>query len=55
MGVGMNYALLVDPPSIEDSARRMAEVRCQKARERVKARARIMRAEMGLPPLEALL
>jgi hypothetical protein len=50
----MNYALLVDPPSIEDSARRMAEHRCLTAREQVKARARIMRAEMGLPELEAL-
>lgn len=53
----MNYALLVDPPtppSIEDSARHMGEYRCLNERERVKARARAMRVQLGLPPLEAL-
>lgn len=50
----MNYLILIDPPSIEDSARRLAEHRCLTARERVKARARLMREEAGLPPLEAL-
>lgn len=50
----MNYVLLVDPPSIEDSARRLVEVRCKKARERVKARARTMCLEMGRAIPDAL-
>jgi hypothetical protein len=41
-------------PSIEDSARHLAQFRCLNERERRKARARLMREEMGLPPLEAL-
>lgn len=55
MGVGMNYAILIDPPSIEDSARRLAEHRCLSAREQVKARARLMCVEMGREIPEALL
>lgn len=50
----MNYILLIDPPSIEDSARRQQEFACLKQREKVKARARLMRDELGLEPLEAL-
>lgn len=41
-------------PSVEDSARTLAEFRCLNERERRKARARIMREEMGLPPLKVL-
>lgn len=42
------------PPSIEDSARHMAEYSRMKDRERFKLKARLMRQDMGLPPLEAL-
>jgi hypothetical protein len=52
----MNYRLLepYPPPSIEDSARHMAEWNALSARERVKARARLMREAAGLPALKAL-
>jgi hypothetical protein len=42
------------PPSIEDSARHMNEWKALDRRERVKARARLIREELGLPPLAAL-
>ena len=44
----------VIPPSLADCGRILAEHRCLQTRERVKARARLMRAEMGLEPLRAL-
>lgn len=50
----MTYALLIDPPNIEDSARHLADHACRKNRERIKARARAMRAQLGLPESEAL-
>lgn len=42
------------PPSLADSARILAEYRCLSQRERIRARARLMREQMGLPPLDAL-
>jgi hypothetical protein len=42
------------PPSIPDCGRELAEFRCLKERERVKARARLMNEQMGRPVPEAL-
>lgn len=44
----------VAPPALADSARALAEYRCLSQRERIRARARLMREQMGLPPLDAL-
>lgn len=41
----------IDPGA---AGRALAELACLAPRERVKARARLMRAQMGLPPLPAL-
>lgn len=41
-------------PDASDCGRQLAEFRCLNERARKKARARLMRQEMGLPPLEAL-
>lgn len=45
-----------DAPKIDPGAagRALAELACLAPRERVKARARLIRAQMGLPPLPAL-
>jgi hypothetical protein len=45
-----------EAPKIDPGAagRALAELACLAPRERVKARARLMRAQMGLPPLPAL-
>jgi hypothetical protein len=52
----MNYRLLdpYPPPSIEDSARHLAEWNALSWRERRKARARQMNADMGREIPEAL-
>jgi len=44
----------VTPPTLADSGRLLAEFRCLSERERIRARARLMREQMGLPPLDAL-
>lgn len=47
----------VQPPSHDDASaagRALAELACLGPREKVKARARLMREQMGLPPLAAL-
>lgn len=51
---GQAEARQVVPPAVADSARAMAEYRCLSDRERIRARARLMREQMGLPPLDAL-
>lgn len=40
----------IAPPTLADSARALAEFRCLCQRERIKARARLMRQEMGMEP-----
>jgi hypothetical protein len=41
-------------PTPADAGRALAELACLDQRERFKARARLMREEMGLPPAPAL-
>lgn len=41
-------------PDPNEAAKVLAELACLDRRERVKARARLMREQMGLPPLPAL-
>jgi len=41
-------------PTPTDAGRALAELACLDRRERAKARARMMRADLGLPPLPAL-
>lgn len=42
------------PPSATDAGRVLAELACLSTRERIRARARLMREEMGLPPAPEL-
>lgn len=42
------------PPTPEEAARRLVQVRTDRTREHIKAVARQMREERGLPPLKAL-
>lgn len=41
-------------PTPSDAGRALAELACLSHRERIRARARLMREEMGLPPLPEL-
>jgi hypothetical protein len=41
-------------PTPTDAGRILSELACLKGRERVKARARLMRVQLGLPEKEAL-
>lgn len=41
-------------PTPSEAARVLNELRCLDYRERVKARARLMREQLGLPPVDAL-
>lgn len=38
------------PPSLVDSARTLAEYQCLSNRERIRARTRLMRKQMGMAP-----
>lgn len=42
------------PPTPADAGRALAELACLSTRERYRARARLMREEMGLPPSPVL-
>jgi len=44
----------VAPPTVSDCGRELAHFRALNERERIKARARLMREERGLPPLDVL-
>lgn len=44
----------VQKPDPSAAGKALSELACLAPRERVKARARLMRAQMGLPPLPAL-
>lgn len=50
----MTYELLIDIPAPSECARRLAQVRPDKAREAKLAFHREMRERHGMPPLEAL-
>lgn len=41
-------------PTPSDAGRALAEMACLSHRERIRARTRLMRADMGLPPLPEL-